>query len=357
MLDGVVLGTAGGIVGDGDFEAVGIAEGMLQGVLPGAGVAAVAAAAVGEDSELGGVGIAALTGGSPPVVETVDREERRVVGVADDDGAVVGEQVVDAVGNGEAVGEGAEVVVEDLDGLLFPGGAGVLEVADEFLLLGVDADQGAVLGGATTLEGGDELKLGVAVGRGDGGELLAIDAQGEAGGGEQAGDGAGGEGEAEGGRGRGRAWRWCGESSAGRSKGLRRCRVPAGRRGQRSVQGFFFEGLAAAARSADLPARKQDGLVEQFSAAAGDGGGMQAGQDGRAAVAALSAFQRGESAVEAALALVRAGRGSAGGPCRDRHGAGCPGAAGRSIPRRAWPAAGVDGGRVRERSRGSGRRP
>ena len=203
MLDGVVLGTAGGIVGDGDFEAVGIAEGMLQGVLPGAGVAAVAAAAVGKDGELGGVGIAALTGGSPPVVETVDREERRVVGVADDDSAVVGEQVVDAVGNGEAVGEGTEVVVEDLDGLLFPGGAGVLEVADEFLLLGVDADQGAVLGGATTLEGGDEFKLGVAVGRGDGGELLAVDAQGEAGGGEQAGDGAGGEGEAEGGEGAG----------------------------------------------------------------------------------------------------------------------------------------------------------
>ena len=201
-------------MGDGDFEAVGIAEGMLQGVLPGAGVAAVAAAAVGEDGELGGVGIAALTGGSPPVVETVDREERRVVGVADDDGAVVGEQVVDAVGNGEAVGEGAEVVVEDLDGLLFPGGAGVLEVADEFLLLGVDADQGAVLGGATTLEVGDELELGVAVGRGDGGELLAVDAQGEAGGGEQAGDGAGGEGEAEGGEGSAqcrvffsRAWR------------------------------------------------------------------------------------------------------------------------------------------------------
>ena len=82
---------------DADGEVVGIAEGVLEVVLPGAWGAAVAAAGVGE----------------------------------------VGEQVVDAVGDGAAVGFGGEVVVFDVGGAIVPGAAGIAEVADEFFLVGI----------------------------------------------------------------------------------------------------------------------------------------------------------------------------------------------------------------------------
>lgn len=115
-------------MGDGHGEAVWIAEAMLEGVLPGARSVAVAAAAVGEDGEAGGVGVAGLASGAPPVVEAVDGKEGCVIGVADDDGPGIGEQVIDAVGDGEAVGKGAEVVIMDWERARFPGGAGFLKL-------------------------------------------------------------------------------------------------------------------------------------------------------------------------------------------------------------------------------------
>ncbi len=52
VLDGIPLGGAGGIVGDGDAEAEGIAEFLLEGTLPGANSVSVAAAAVWLSPEL-----------------------------------------------------------------------------------------------------------------------------------------------------------------------------------------------------------------------------------------------------------------------------------------------------------------
>lgn len=140
VFDGVVLGLAWGIVCDADGEAVGIAEAMLQAELPGAGSVAVAAATVGEEGQLGGVGVAGAAGGAPPVVEAVDGKEGRVMGLADKDRAGIGVQVVDAVGHSEAARLGAEVVVVDADGLAFPSGTGILEVPDKLFFLGVNAD-------------------------------------------------------------------------------------------------------------------------------------------------------------------------------------------------------------------------
>ena len=70
-----------------------------------------------------------------------------------------------------------------------PFGAGILERADEFLLLGVDADDRGVLGGAALAQRRDALELVVAVRMGDAGELLVVDTQREAHGLEEPGDG------------------------------------------------------------------------------------------------------------------------------------------------------------------------
>ena len=148
VFDGVPLRRGRRVVGDGHPQAVPVAEAMLQVELPGAGGATVAAAAVGQDLQGLGFGIALAALGAPPLLDAVDGERRGVGGCADEDGADIGAGVVDAVGDGEAVGVGAEVVVVDELGAAVPFGAGITKPADEFLLLRIDADEGTVVGGA-----------------------------------------------------------------------------------------------------------------------------------------------------------------------------------------------------------------
>ena len=81
---------------------------MLQVELPGARRAAVAAAAVGQNLQGLGFGIALAALGAPPLLDAVDGERRGVGGSADEDGAGIGAGVVNAVGHGQAVGVGAE---------------------------------------------------------------------------------------------------------------------------------------------------------------------------------------------------------------------------------------------------------
>ena len=90
VLDGIVFGLSGWIVAVPGGEAVGIAEAMLQTVLPGPRSVAVAAATVGEDGQVGGVGVPRAVGGAAPVVKAVDGEEGRVMGQSDEDRADIG---------------------------------------------------------------------------------------------------------------------------------------------------------------------------------------------------------------------------------------------------------------------------
>jgi hypothetical protein len=59
-----------------------------------------------------------------------------------EDGAAIGEQIVDTIGNGDADPVGVEVVIVDRDRGAVSFGAGVFDVAGEFTLLGVDTDHG-----------------------------------------------------------------------------------------------------------------------------------------------------------------------------------------------------------------------
>ena len=100
-------------MGYGDAQAVAVAEAMLQVELPSARRGTVAAAAVGEDLQGLGLRIVLAALGTPPFLDAVDGERRGVGGSADEDGAGIGARVVDAVGDGEALGIGGEVVVVD----------------------------------------------------------------------------------------------------------------------------------------------------------------------------------------------------------------------------------------------------
>ena len=83
---------------------MGVAESMLQTLLPSPQSVAIAAATVGEDVQVGGVGVASAAGGAPPVFGAVDGEEGRVMGLSDDDSAGIGVRIIDAVGHAEALG-------------------------------------------------------------------------------------------------------------------------------------------------------------------------------------------------------------------------------------------------------------
>ena len=103
-------------------------EACLEGILEAANARRVAAAGVGEHQQLAGAGVVLESFSLPPAQQVVSGEVGGVVRGADDHEAAVGGQVVDAVGNGDAVGLGAEVVVVDGKRGSFPSGAVVLEM-------------------------------------------------------------------------------------------------------------------------------------------------------------------------------------------------------------------------------------
>ena len=104
-------------------------------------------------------------------------EGRRIVRDADADSAAVVRRVVNAVGDADAAGVGAEVVIVHPNRRAIPFGAGVLEVADQFAFLAVDADDGKALTLEASPQRGNMLELLIPVGTGVGGDLLAVDAQ------------------------------------------------------------------------------------------------------------------------------------------------------------------------------------
>ena len=149
---------------NGDAEGVRVDEPRLQGILEEMAASTVATAAVGEYEDLGRLRIAPPTFPAPPPCEVVDRKVRCVVGGADEDGAQVGGHVVDAVRNREAVRIRRKVVIRDALRRTIPRHAGILEVADQLLLLGVNAHNGQISAGKAGTLRGDVFELLVAVG-------------------------------------------------------------------------------------------------------------------------------------------------------------------------------------------------
>ena len=89
----------------------------------------------------------------------------------------VGARVVDAVGDGDAIGLRAEVVVVDQVGSSAPGAAGVLEVADQLALLGINTDDRQVPFSELDALLGDVGELLVAVGAGAMSDAFVVDAE------------------------------------------------------------------------------------------------------------------------------------------------------------------------------------
>lgn len=127
----------------------------------------------------------------PPIGDGVSREGGSIVGDANDNGATVDQRLVDAIGNGNADGIRAEVVIMNRPGDSIPASAGVFEVSDEFAFFGINADDGQSAAAKALAQIGDVIELKIAVGTGIGGEFLLVDAQRVIHGMQQASDGVG----------------------------------------------------------------------------------------------------------------------------------------------------------------------
>src|SRR2546422_1553951 len=92
------------------------------------------------NQKLGNTAPATRTFAFPPGGDGMGGECRRIVRDANADGAAVVRRVVNAVGDAHAAGIGAEVVIVHQNRRAIPFGSGVLEVADQFPFLAIDAD-------------------------------------------------------------------------------------------------------------------------------------------------------------------------------------------------------------------------
>jgi len=94
------------------------------------------------------------------------------------DGPSIGEQIVDAVRDGNTGGIRAEIVVVDRAGRQIPTRAGIPEVSDQFTFLGINADDGQAAALEALAKIAEIEKLIIAFGAKVGGEFLMIYAQG-----------------------------------------------------------------------------------------------------------------------------------------------------------------------------------
>jgi hypothetical protein len=139
-----------------------IAELLLQITLEDPAARAICTTGVGEDEQLACSGVVLLAAAAPPVLDGIHGESGGLAGGAEHDGAGVAAQVIDAIGQRDALGIGEEVVIVDFRGLSPPGPAGILEVADQLPLFAIDADDGEVCGLEAATLGVDRLELAIA---------------------------------------------------------------------------------------------------------------------------------------------------------------------------------------------------
>ncbi len=113
----------------------------------------------------------------PPGGDGMGGESRCVVGDSDADSAAVVRRVVNAIGDADSAGVGAEVVIVHSNRRAIPFSSGVFEVPDQFSLLTVDANDGKTLTLEACPQRGNMLELLIPIRTGVGGDLLPVNTQ------------------------------------------------------------------------------------------------------------------------------------------------------------------------------------
>lgn len=144
MFNRIPFGGSGGVVSDCNSKVKAVAELSLELGLPGKVAARVAPTRIGQDEELAGMRVARDTFAGPPAGNRTSCEAGSVMGNAHKDGAPIGYEIVNPVGDSYADGIGSEIVIVDEYRRAIPASSGILEVTDEFSFFGIDTDNGKV---------------------------------------------------------------------------------------------------------------------------------------------------------------------------------------------------------------------
>lgn len=140
MFNRIIFRAPRRIVADGDGQSESVAQPLLKMLLPSAGTAAIAPARIRKDQQMGFTRIRLSPVFLPPSSDGFHRELRRVRRVPHEDRSLVARKVVDPIRNRASEGILEEVVDVHSKGFPPPRRSGVLERADQLLLLGVHAD-------------------------------------------------------------------------------------------------------------------------------------------------------------------------------------------------------------------------
>ena len=133
---------SGRVVAKRHFQIEGVSQTLLKVAFEKPGTAIVTASCIRQDQQAVGLGVICTTLGAPPVTDRIGREFGCVRRRADIHKTMIPRDVVNAIRSGNALGVLPEIVGIDLHSGITPSAAGVLEVADKFLFLGIHADYG-----------------------------------------------------------------------------------------------------------------------------------------------------------------------------------------------------------------------
>ena len=148
----------------GERDPIGVRNLRLQAILPDPRAGAIAPSAICFDQQLRCARIPFAHFTPDPVRQIADGEGRGVSRLADIDRATIGVQIVDAIGNRSAQRIVRKVVRIDPFRRLPPCPSCILEVANQFLFLGVNADHRLALHQIPGALIRDVAKLAVTVG-------------------------------------------------------------------------------------------------------------------------------------------------------------------------------------------------
>jgi hypothetical protein len=163
VLDRVMLRAVGRIMRHPDIQSQPSGE-VLQRLLEHLSVGGVAASAIAEQQQATGVRKVLAAMLAPPVGDTIAAKCTGVVTGVEVEIPVVPRYVITPMGNQFAFPRAGKIMVEDLDGRLGVGMTVSRTIPEQFLFLGVEADDRIPRRPIFSLELGDVLKLGVPIG-------------------------------------------------------------------------------------------------------------------------------------------------------------------------------------------------
>ena len=142
MLNRVSFGGSGWIVTNGDRQTESIGHLFLQVSFPDPGAIAIASTAIGFNHELRCPGEAVRQFGSTPMGDIIDGKSRSIGRLTDIDGATIMLPVIEAVRHRPSPRLTGKIVNLNPLRCFTPDATGVLEIAHQFLFLGINTEDG-----------------------------------------------------------------------------------------------------------------------------------------------------------------------------------------------------------------------